>query len=81
MLLATDKAEALRAVEVASWPKELAHAMRYRVVHDAVAPINMGGVPVPHEFKVGQVIDRNGYAVGHVEHLHRCGVLLEPLPD
>ena len=82
LLRAVEQDAALHAVEVASWPKELPQAMRYRVVHDATVPINMGvGAPVPHEFKVNQIVDRNGFAPVHVEHLHARGVLLEPLAD
>ncbi len=52
-------------------------------VYDRVLQLIEGEVlpSVPHEFHVGQVIDRGGYLPGYVQHLHKCGVLLEPLPD
>jgi len=58
--------------------------VRYRVaVKDVVVAIKMGeGLPsVPHTFHIGQIIDRGGYLPGYVEHLHKHGVLLEPLPE
>ncbi len=57
-------------------------AERYRVIRGGTVGIKtgVGTVPVPTEFRVGQVIDRGHFPAGYVEQLVRQGILLDPLP-
>jgi hypothetical protein len=58
-------------------------AERYRVVRGGVVGIKMGVgvVPVPTEFRAGQVIAVAHFPAGYIQRLIEHGILLEALPD